>query len=306
MVARERSLFRMRASLLKRFLAKIGQEGLWLQQLEGKVGRGAGERVEVLAESINTFMITTYQRLSQHLKDAGQGSSHITDRDLTVLGRRMVVHYAAMEGKLMKRDLVSQRQVTFKQLSYAWRSRRKQTGTWELYGGTPPAAIPYGARGALFAMEPYVESVVVQAVLNGYYHPGVLVKMFPNPTQVSLRDIIRLMEVLLERFPQGEEFTISSEDLLEGEKVRRAILIVGLDSPMLTGAFTTFTLFFMTSWGAYHIRYFHNEEGFSTAIDALYEARKDVAFAFESGDVHVFVPERIRKRLRGGEAAVHI
>ena len=88
--------------------------------------------------------------------------------------------------------------------------------------------------------------------------------------------------------------------------VRRAILIVGLDSRGLLGEFCSFTLFYMTSWGAYHMRHFQSDEGYQTAIDALSSARESVGLSFEAGDVQVFVPERIRKRMRGGEATVHV
>ena len=305
-LGQERSLFQMRQTVLGRFMSNMGAEGVRFQQMEGAVGLGADDRLGAVAASVNTFMITTYRRLSNHLKVTGKSESKITDRDITILGRRMMVHYADMEGKLMKRDLVSRKRVNYKELSLAFRGSRGGSGSWEMYGGPPPSTLPDGARGTLFKGANHAEALAVQAVFNGYHTRDVLVKMLPNPTEVSLRDVIRLMNVLLELFPQGEEFAIDPGDLLETERVRRAILIVGLDSRGLSGEFCSFTLFYMTSWGAYHMRHFQSDEGYQTAIDALSSARESVGLSFEAGDVQVFVPERIRKRMRGGEATVHV
>jgi len=165
----------------------------------------------------------SYHQLSAFTR--GRGDAHISDRDLTVLGRRL---YAAFERKAGKIDIITRGlsgTTAEPRLALVQTTRRAQDG-WALYRGHPGRAEAQ-QHSALKRGQSVVE-LACWSLLNGLIGADTSISVAPAGEAPTAPVVKQLLARLEPAFPGGRVSEPPAAQLLAAPAVREATLFANL------------------------------------------------------------------------------
>lgn len=209
------------------------------------------KKVLELGAEVHNYMIKTYQSLADRLKEESTGSQIITETDLTILGRKLFSFYSKKLNKLVNlrkafEDGLLQDDVTF----HAMYGKKRKI-VWNIYRGQLSRVDleHEEAKNHLLRQDYDLIFIIIWMVFNRICDLQTRMYLTPNPTDVVLADIQRLVKELYDFFPDFGISSLNNEDLLSKDKKTKIFVIINFFSDRGKWDVESVALFFLTTWG---------------------------------------------------------
>ena len=185
------------------------------------------EQVKGLGKELNSFLMEAYKSFT-----SGHKSSGISQKDFTILGRKILAHNYPKPGKIMSvrraiDDALRQQSCTFMpKVQY-----RKKT-RWTVYRGnvTSEVARKYPIKYAELRESKSLVELVAWLVVNRMVDSGTFFHLIPNPLPVSLKEIQQLAGQIEEFLPYNPVSEIDNKQLLKEASTVRILVVANLVS----------------------------------------------------------------------------
>ncbi len=174
---------------------------------------------------IHEYLIETYKRLRNILKNFQQGKVAITERDISILGRKLYTFYDRKKNKIeyirsISRDMMVRRHLTF----HATISGERNF--YYVFQGKHNINSLKTNKDMLIKKETDLIKLVAWLRINNFYNQETTFHLTKNNLSVVLTDIQGLAAILYTTFPKFNFAHISAEELLEQEKINKALIVV--------------------------------------------------------------------------------
>lgn len=204
---------------------------------------------------VHDYLIETYKRLRWIFKSFGDETGlTITERDISILGRKLFTFYEQKEHKIdyirsVARDLMAQSDITIHITKYE--------GTFYYYafqGEHDQQSVKTNVESVI-KREDNLPRLIVWLLVNGILSSKTRLHLTKNFLPIDLVDIQQLTEVLVRTFPIIHFSKISPENLLKRDAIIRALVIVNFNKEPVKGAKTLHsTVVSESSYGEYFIQ----------------------------------------------------
>ena len=203
---------------------------------------------------VHDYLIETYKRLRWIFKsfDAKTGLT-ITERDISILGRKLFTFYEQKPNKIdyirsVSRDLMAQAHITIHITKYE--------GTFYYYAfqGELDHETVKSNVDSVIKRDDNMVRLIVWLLVNGVLSPTTSLHLTKNFLPIDLVDIQQLTEILLRTFPIIHFSRIPIDNLLKRETVLRALVVVNFDKDPVKGSKTLKTMVITeNSYGEYFV-----------------------------------------------------
>ncbi len=208
-------------------------------------------KVLKLGGEVHSYMVKTYQSLADRLKEGPSEKQIITESDLTILGRKLFTFYSKKPNKIENLrkafdDGLIQDDLTF-HASYD-KSRRI---VWSLYRGQFARATidEQDLNHKLIKKHSDLIYTIIWMVYNKICDLKTHLYLTPNPTEVVLADIQRLVKEIYEFFPDFKISTLKNQDLLSSAKKKKVYMLLNFFSERTKSEIESASMFYLTTWG---------------------------------------------------------
>ena len=248
---------------------------------------------------IKKYMLDTYNRLSLNLKTEDVGETLITTQDLTILGRKMFVHFARHENKVESLPLILHGGVLFQQvrLRYvqagqkkAWELSHAQTNSWEK-----------NVQVELIKRMDRIEEIAIWMVHNRLYQSTKSIQLMPNPTPVSPQDFLDLLSKLHRFFIVDSRHDDSHARLSKKPVVQKLFIVVNYCLDRKYEKIHEYAAIYQTTWGEIYCRMFTSKKGLNSVRQAVEDLAGHIGLSMASADIGAFVSSQVKNRLRIGD-----
>ncbi|MBF0100684.1 MAG: class I adenylate cyclase [Desulfobacterales bacterium] len=262
------------------------------------------DKVFRLSIKINHHMLETYKRLIGLLKQASD-QTRITPEDLTILGRKIAVYFSKKIDKVEKLPTVVQNKSLFQQLNFLYQQTNDGSTYWILSHPQKNEVTGRSQNEILKRMR-RVEEIVVWLVHNGLYQNNTTFQLIPNPTPISLQDILELVQSISTFFTSDEGYTIPRHALLAKECIFKLYIVINFSINRKRDKIHEYTLIYTTSWGDMFCEALSSEPGVETLPELIRSIKQNLKLPFlsEQNELHlpnytekidVFIPKLSRK-----------
>ena len=292
----DKSVIGIRKKVVQDYIDSWGWNEARVQDL-GQFRKWQFDKIFRLSTKINHYMIGTYKKLSRSLRETAVGKTMITQQDLTILGRKMFVQFSKQPHKVEKLPLIVHGKSLFQQLYLQYSQPAAEQATWSLYHlKRGKQRGPNGTK--ILKKMGRIEEIAIWLVHNGLFLPTTSFELVPNPTPISIQDILDLLRRLYEFFPSKEVEAIPPRALLKKPQVDKLLIAVNFNLSRKLPRIHEYTAFYMTSWGEFFCRVFSDKKGVTTVEGALHRAEEQLDLPISSGQVGFFIPRLARKHIR--------
>jgi len=219
---------------------------------------------------VHDYLTETYKRLRIIFKSFDKNTGlTITERDISILGRKLFTFYEQKEHKIeyirsVSRDLMAQEHLTI--------HITKHQGVFHYYAfqGQHDHETVKSNVDSVIKREDSLIRLVVWLLVNGILAAQTQLHLTKNFLPIDLVDIQKLTEILIKTFPIIHFSRISPKNLLKRETVLRALAIVNFEKEPVKGAKTLkSTMVTENSYGEYFIQEYTTAIQLKNAIRTL-------------------------------------
>ena len=219
---------------------------------------------------VHDYLIETYKRLRWIFKSFGEDTGlTITERDISILGRKLFTFYEQKENKIdyirsVSRDLMAQEHITIHITKYE--------GEFHYYAfqGQLDHETVKSNVDSVIKRENNLVRLIVWLLVNGILSVKTQLHLTKNFLPIDLVDIQKLTELLIKTFPIIHFSRISPANLLKRETVLRALAIVNFEKEPVKGTKNLkSTMVTENSYGEYFIQEYTTPIQLKNAIRAL-------------------------------------
>jgi adenylate cyclase, class 1 len=185
---------------------------------------------------VHDYLIETYKRLRWIFKTFEQETAiTITQRDLSVLGRKLFTFYESKPFKIeyirsISRKLMAQRDVTFHI------TRFEGVDHYYAFQGALDASSIKNHTDAVIKRANEPVSLIAWLVINGIISKKTHLHLTKNFLPIALVDIQELVKIILRTFPPIYFAKISSDQLLRSEEMVRALVVINMSKAPVKGS----------------------------------------------------------------------
>ena len=185
---------------------------------------------------VHDYLIETYKRLRWIFKTFGQENAvAITQRDLSVLGRKLFTFYEKKPQKVeyvrsISRQAMAQRDVTFHITRY------EGVDHFYAFQGSLDATSIKNHTDAVIRRENDAVSLIAWLVVNGIVSKDTRLHLTKNFLPIDLVDIQQLVQIMFKTFPPVHFAHISPAQLLQKEEITRALVVVNMSKAPVKGS----------------------------------------------------------------------
>ncbi|MFU2208267.1 class I adenylate cyclase [Solidesulfovibrio sp. C21] len=230
---------------------------------EAKTGQANFAAAMALGDAITRYFLRAYERLKERSRELASGGG-LTERDQTMLSRRIAASFGRKVGKIMRLPFVRPGHDLFDSLEFGYEEiAPKEKGfvlRAEPRGGD-------GERGArtreTVRQDASLPRLCAWIVANELYRPGMALGASPLPAPLTLPDVTGLLAAIHDTFPARETFAPPLSWGLAPERITAALIAVNLLAPREERRTVTADVLYATSWG----ELFHLER--VTGLEAL-------------------------------------
>ncbi|MBA3030649.1 MAG: hypothetical protein FP816_17810 [Desulfobacteraceae bacterium] len=232
-------------------------------------------------ERLFKFMLKLYQEIAA---DHEQVSSESDKRDLSILGRKISVGY------LKKTHKIPILQKPTKHLNLSLLTFSLNNDIWHTFSGsekTPP----------IFSSRSIIESICFLVWNNLFIESWI--RMRPNPSSITQREIINLARRVQEFFGTHETGDIDLTSYLKEEKIIKMLIVVDFDKSPWDEKTNDFAIVYMNNWGELFSRRFTETTLVEAFLREICEENKEILISkylrrnSSSFEKHIAVPKRI-------------
>ncbi len=255
------------------------------------------EKIFLLSNRINQFMVGTYEKLSRSIRASKDSKIIITPEDLTILGRKMFVQFSKQATKVEKLPLIAHGNRLFEQLNLHYVENGNRSPVWQLVHQKKDKQKSENANELIKQMG-RIEALIIWLVRNGLVESAASLRLMPNPTPISLQDLTDFVKAISGFFSLEEIDKLPPTDLLTKARVLKLFLVINFGLSRRLNRIHEYTAIYVTSWGEFFCRVFIDKEGLVFAEDAIESVRTRLDHPFPGDNIGYFIPRSSRKRIR--------
>jgi adenylate cyclase len=208
----------------------------------------------------------------------------------------MFVQFSKHPHKVERLPLVVHGQALFQKLYFQYMKPVGGPPMWGLYHLERTGQREHN-RGDLLK-KGRIEEIAIWLVHNGLYLSTTSFQLMPNPTPISLQDILDLLRKLYGFFPLHEAEKVAPQALLKKAYIRKLFITVNFDLSRELDKIYEYTTIYMTSWGEFFCRVFFDKRGIDSIEDVLNRAKEQCELPFSSGAVEFYMPRLATKHIQ--------
>ena len=293
----DKSVFKIRKTLVQKCIENFAWEESMLCEL-GYFDEWSFEKIVDFSNTINHFMIESYRKLSGHLNKSTDSETTITDRDLTMLGRKMFVQFVPQPHKVQKLPHVTEGRRLFKQLYIYFRQSGDKKPAWEVYSEYNKNEIIQSNSKAILKGIEHIEEIAALSIQNDLLNCGTNFNILPNPTFVSAQDFIELINEMTEFFISKGDDSVSANAFLKNYVPIELYVIINFNDNRKADKIFDYVAVYRTSWGELYCRYYHSKEGLTSLSEAIENIQINLSLTFENTRLGYHIPKMSRKRIK--------
>lgn len=251
------------------------------------------KKVLELGAEVHNYMIKTYQRLADRLKEESSGAHLITQADLTILGRKLFSFYSIKPDKLAHLRKAFDEGLLQDDVTFHASHDKARKIFWNLYRGQL-ARIDIEKKDVgskLLVVNYDLIFIIIWMVFNKICDLKTRLYLTTNPTNVVLSDIQRLIKEVSEFFPGFKISTLKNEDLLAAARKKYIFVIINFFSDRGKWDVESVALSYLTTWGEF---FYENHANPVTGMDTVCRYIKELGIQDKSKlpeYVRIFAPK---------------
>ncbi len=185
---------------------------------------------------VHAFLLATYTRLrDQQSAFQDNVDNTITQRDLSILGKKLFSFYENKPGKISYLHSLSRYDIGQQEITFHF-SKQRGGNMYAVYQGRLGWEDIRKEKAILIHQEKDIVQLTVWLVINGIVQKKTQLHMVEHPFLVTLDDIQKLTDKLLATFPLISFSRISADEMLSNEKIIKALAVVNLDKEPVRGS----------------------------------------------------------------------
>lgn len=209
-------------------------------------------QVQALGESIASYFLRAYERLKDRSKELASGGG-LTERDQTMLSRRISASFGRKVGKIMRMPFVRPGRELFASLEFAYEEIAPREKGF-VVRAEPAGADRKTRRRETVRQDASLPRLCAWLVANEIYHPGMHLMAATLPAPLTLPDVAAALEAVHQTFPVKDTFAPPLSLGLSRERITAALCLVNLLAPREERRTTSVDALYATSWGElYHL-----------------------------------------------------
>ncbi|MGM0681581.1 MAG: class I adenylate cyclase, partial [Thermodesulfobacteriota bacterium] len=188
-----------------------------------------------VGKRVHSFLLDTYKRLSTLQESFDSTATSISKRDIAILGKKLVTYYKKKENKIhylrsISRNVMGQEDITLHRNtqegnSYYWAYQKK----------------PFTKTITNNEIEPIKEDhdltrLLASLIINGVIQKKTTIHITPYFKEIHLKDIKTLVDIMLDLFPLINFSKIPAEEMLNPEKIIRALIVINMEKLDVRGS----------------------------------------------------------------------
>jgi adenylate cyclase class 1 len=289
------SVIPTRKNLVIDYIKKWRWDESYVQDL-GSYREWPFERIFKLSTRINKFMVGTYEKLSRSLQKSTGDKILINPEDLTILGRKMFVQFSKQSHKVEKLPLIGHGRHLFKQLYVQYARNGNQAGKWQLVHQKKDKQTMKTQDEILKELD-RIEEIVVWLVRNDLFTSTESLQLMPNPSPVTIKDLMDFVTKLHSFFPLEEIETLPPSALLTKPNIQKLFLVMNFCQSRRLSKIHEYSAIFMTSWGEFFCRTFYDKDGIPFVEDLIQKVKGQLGLPFSGRETGYFIPASSKKRI---------
>ena len=196
--------------------------------------------------------------------------SLITPADITVLGRKIFVHFVKKPDKIEKILLISKNSYHFHGLSLRFCKATGKKPAWELIHKSGRISM---IREEILKKADTIEEIGAWFIYNRLYSDQTLINLIPNPTPVTSDDIKSFFSAMDSFFPSDGD-DIGPDILLAKQVINFLFISMNLCVPRKIKKIVECSAIYMNSWGEMFVSSFSKKDGFDSLEELMRTIRK--------------------------------
>jgi adenylate cyclase class 1 len=203
---------------------------------------------------VHEYLIETYKRLRWIFKNFSKETGlTITERDISILGRKLFTFYEKKENKIeyirsISRELMKQKDITIHITKY------ESKFYYYAFQGEYDHRTVKNQVDAVIKREDNLIRLLIWMLINGILSKKTRLHLTKNFLPIDLVDIQQLTEAMIRALPGIHFSKISAENLVKKETVVRAFVIVNFEKNPVKGSKTLpSTMITANSYGEYFV-----------------------------------------------------
>ncbi len=184
---------------------------------------------------VHSFLLNTYKRLSLFQESFDSNATTISKRDIAILGKKLFTYYEKKEEKVpylrsISRSVMKQEDITL--------HRNTQGGDsyYWAYQGKPFTKTIVNNEIKPIKEDQDLVRLLTSLVINGIIQKKTAIHITPYFKEIYLKDIEKLLEIMLEMFPLVNFGKIPAEEMLNPERVMKALIVINMEKLDVRGS----------------------------------------------------------------------
>ena len=259
------------------------------------------------SQETNAFIIRAYKNVSAKLNSQNeQVGLVISQRDLTVLGRKLFIFYSRRANKVDSTRSVIETPPKLSGLTLQPRINHHGTRIWAAHRAllSREAVAAGKGKGALLKAATNLAEVLIWLVNNSLYDSTTYINLNTGRdelnTHCTVPDIQKLLKTMRDFFPSYKHSEVDEEELLQKPRLVRMLLVINLEESDRTTRIVQTGVCYQNNWGEIFFKGYEggSQEGLKIAREFL---RKNFAYdpVGALSNFKLFMPDRLFKRILG-------
>jgi len=226
-------------------------------------------RLLQFSKEINKFFSTTYRRLSEGLPSSEKQA--IDEYDLTVLGRKLFALFSQRKNKLQVTPFLTSKRLTLDRCIFQHEPRGHGKHRWVLYDSSWYPTERKRKKQRIFSADRVVRAAA-WLVNNGLYDfHRTDVEMVPNPTGVTLNDLVHLLKHIQAYFSPAYYDGRGGEAFYQEARTEKIMAIVDMEELEKLSKWLTMDIVYRNSWGELFTEMYPYREGIQILVSYIRE-----------------------------------
>jgi len=237
------------------------------------------EKMGLLAVQVHKFMLDTYKELKDDIDKQPNVKSLITDKDLTILGRKLFTIYDKKDkDKIEFVKRVMDENMELESITFYPKFKMGRPTTWEIYRSdiVNQVAKKQKVDRFLFKKGADIVSLMMWLTQNKIYYKGTLLYYISEKNvPVSLKDLHALNQKIMDLLPLVYVGDLNNHELLQSAYVKRILVVVNFSSQRWNADPDFIHILYTTSWGESFCHAHPIKDGFPKLLDVLSRTKPD-------------------------------
>ena len=258
---------------------------------------------QVFNQEINAFMTRTYKNVSSELnQQKDQVGLTISQRDMTVLGRKLYIFYSKRTNKIEFLKHVIEDPPVLNGLTMQPYFSNSGERVWGAFRGMlSREAVATGVGiSALLKNSPYLTEVLIWLITNQLYDADTTINLNHGQNKLisycTVPDLQNLLKGLREFFPPIKLSDLKEQDLLQKPRVAKMFVVINLEESDQNAQIVNTGVCYRNTWGEVFFKgYDQSEDGLKIARNFI---RKNFAYdpLGAMANLRIFLPDRQFKK----------